>query len=242
MADGQAAATPERPYRLSVALDAVTKLSHYTNCGAASRNISPQLCTYFGSVDSLVGTASLAGTLNLKSTMQGFGLQDAEPGADENAADHGVCKSSLHCARPEASSSSGPCDIHGVCGAVCVHTVPLRGMFCDMRTPEQFAYYLLLLRHLIERRPDLKDVYMDFGCRIRRTWENYVHANPDLPPEAKDLRIMVTWFHGSGHDVACQLVNSGRYSEDAGRRVGEEIEQLWGLAKVGMGLNSNCTV
>ena len=113
-----------------------------------------------------------------------------------------------------------------------MHNVPVHGAFCDMRTPEQFSYYLFIIEHLIHLRPDLSDVYIDFGCRIRSTWSRYVAKHPELPSEASRLRIMVNWMHGSGHDMACQLVNSGRYTESAGRRIGEEIEQLWSTTKV----------
>ena len=81
----------------------------------------------------------------------------------------------------------------------------------------------------------LQDVYIDFGCRIRSTWQRYVAQHSDLPDAAAALRILVNWMHGSGHDVACQLKNSGRYADESGWRVGEEIEQLWSIGKVGKG-------
>ncbi|PNH11695.1 hypothetical protein TSOC_001461, partial [Tetrabaena socialis] len=212
-------------YRPAVSCDAVTKLGHYSSCGLASSHHKPQISRYFGPVDARVESAHAAGRLNLRSALK-------ETESDPWDSDPCACQSSLHCARPDASSASGPCDIHGVCGAVCMHTIPLHGLFCDMRTPEQFAYYLFMLDHLVQQRPDVQDVYIDFGCRIRSTWERYVAAHPQLPAEAK-LRIMVNWMHGSGHDVACQLTNCGRYMEGAGRGIGEQIEQLWSMTKVG---------
>lgn len=207
-----------------MSLDAVTKLGHYSNCGTASRSLDPFLNRYFAAVDAKVQAAHAAGNLNLRSALQ---AQAASVPEEECQ-----CQSSLHCARPTAPASVGPCDIHGVCGAVCMHTVPVRGAFCDMRTPEQFAYYLYLLHYLVQERPDLTDVYIDFGCQIRSTWARYVAAHPELPDAASQLRIMVNWLHGSGHEIACQLVNSGKYSEGAARRIGEEIEQLWAMTKV----------
>ncbi|KAG2482162.1 hypothetical protein HYH03_018886 [Edaphochlamys debaryana] len=211
------------PYRLSVSLDAVTKLGHYASCGTATRGLPHHISTFFGAVDGQVQAAYSAGALELERVVSG------RVGA-QAAGEEPSCRSSLHCARPN-SSSAGPCDVHGVVGAVCMHTVPVRGGFCDMPKPEQFSYYLLMLHHLVQQRPDLKDVYIDFGCQIRSTWRRYVANHPELPQAAKDLRIMVNWMHGSGHEIACQLVNSGRYSPAAARRIGEEIEQLWSMTK-----------
>ncbi|KAG2482899.1 hypothetical protein HYH03_018181 [Edaphochlamys debaryana] len=223
----EATRSPEdEAYPLAVAMDACgNKLGHYTACGAASRDQLPRLSRYFGPVDARVRALHLQGRLDLKSA-----LGEAEAGAEAEA-DACVCQSSLHCSRPQASSSAGPLDVHGVCGAVCVHGFPVRGVFCDMQTPEQFAYYLLMLGHLVKQRPDLKHVYMDFGCRFKRTWERYVARRRDLPQSAAQLKIMVNWMHGAGHDLACQLTNSGRFTEGAGRQIGEEIEQLWSSTK-----------
>lgn len=40
-----------------------------------------------------------------------------------------------------------------------------------MPAPEQFVYYLLALRQLVIERPDLKTVYIDFGCKLSVTWQ-----------------------------------------------------------------------
>ncbi len=37
----------------------------------------------------------------------------------------------------------------GVVGWVCTHGVPLQGLFTNMPTPEQFAFYLLGLERLV---------------------------------------------------------------------------------------------
>ncbi|KAG2487245.1 hypothetical protein HYH03_014087 [Edaphochlamys debaryana] len=219
-----AQAPEDTPYPLAVAMDACgNKLGHYSSCGAASRDLKPRLSSCFGPVDARVQALHGQGRLNLRST-----LGDADADAEADAC---VCQSSLHCSRPEAPASSGPLDVHGVCGAVCMHGFPVRGIFCDMQTPEQFAYYLLMLGHLVKERPDLKHVYIDFGCRFKHTWSRYVARQPDLPQSAAQLKIMVNWMHGAGHDLACQLTNSGRFTEGAGRQIGEEIEQLWSSTK-----------
>ena len=212
------------PYPLALAADAVVKLNHYASCGSASKGIAPQLSGYYGPVDAQVQAAHAAGKLNLKSI-----VSDAEADSDGVCA----CQSSLHCARSDSTANGSVCKVYGVCGAVCMHGFPVLGTFSDMRTPEQFAYYLLLLQHVVQQRSDLCDAYVDFGCRLRSTWSRFVSNHPDLPARAASLRIMVNWLHANGHDLACQLQNSGRYQPGAGCRVGEQIEQLWSqVAKV----------
>jgi hypothetical protein len=64
---------------------------------------------------------------------------DSEKTADEELR---ACSAELHCARPEAASStSGLCDVHRVIGFVCHHNITLKGMFVGMFGPEQFVYY-----------------------------------------------------------------------------------------------------
>jgi len=48
------------------------------------------------------------------------------------------------------------------------------GMFVNMPAPEQFLYYLLLMKQLITERADLGPVYIDFGCRLGVTWLRWV--------------------------------------------------------------------
>lgn len=79
----------------------------------------------------------------------------------------------------------------------------------------------------------LRDVYIDFACRLSKTWQRFVSGYPELHDACPDLRIMVNWMHGSSHDLLCQLQNNGRFQEGAGRKVGENSEQLWSLTKVG---------
>lgn len=54
---------------------------------------------------------------------------------------------------------------------VCMHGIPLLGLFCNMPTPEQFLYYLLILKILVEQGCPVKDVYIDFACKVKVTWK-----------------------------------------------------------------------
>lgn len=155
--------------------------------------------------------------------------------------DHDIreCSASLHCSRPEAPAAKGPCDVHGMVGAVCSHCNPLRGMFMDMHGSEQFIYYLVLLVALIKACPALRDVYVDFACRLAVTWKRFLtnQASQFFQSKAEHdsamlLRLIVNWMHGSSHNLSCQLQNNGRYKEGAGRKHGEGSEQLWSLTKV----------
>ena len=81
----------------------------------------------------------------------------------------------------------------------------------------------------------MDDFYIDFACRLGGTWHRYVDT---LPPDTaglqamKDIRFMVNWMRGSAHELSCELENSARFKLAAGRRVGENVEQLWALLKV----------
>ncbi|KAJ9523108.1 hypothetical protein QJQ45_023911 [Haematococcus lacustris] len=99
--------------------------------------------------------------------------------------------------------------------------------FCNMRTPEQFAYYLLALAILMNF---CTEFYIDFGCRLKITWARYVDAM-GYPSEWKDARILVNWMHGASHDQRCQIINNGRFQPRAGWRYGEQCEQLWSVMK-----------
>lgn len=225
-------------YRPAVSMDAVTKLAHYRNLGTASQDVEPHLHTYFGHVNRSVQDRHTAGTLNLAALKAAAGGAGAAAGLDSDDDDEeeqqGTCATSLSCSRPDtSSSSSGPCDVHGVCGAVCVHGIPLKEVFIHMPAPENFSLYLLALAHIVSQRPDVGDVYIDFGCRIKGTWQRFVKAHPELR-RAHDgqQRILVNWLHGSAHELSCQLINSGRFTVAAAWRVGEATEQLWSQTKV----------
>ena len=78
----------------------------------------------------------------------------------------------------------------------------------------------------------VRDVYIDFACRLSKTWQRFISKHSDLHPASKSLRIIVNWMHGSSPDLACHVQNNGRFKEGAGRKVGENNEQLWSLTKV----------
>jgi len=60
---------------------------------------------------------------------------------------------------------------------------------------------------------------------------------PDAATKARaaQLQLLVPWMHGSLHSKKCQHTHCGRFVQGAGRRVGENTEQLWSMVKVGGG-------
>jgi hypothetical protein len=78
-----------------------------------------------------------------------------------------------------------------------------------------------------------------FAPNVQTTWERYYNLHkgtdelsPDTYPQLATMRILVNWMHAACHVLSCQLVNSGRFTDNAARRVGEMTEQLWALLKV----------
>jgi hypothetical protein len=80
---------------------------------------------------------------------------------------------------------------------------------------------------------------VDFACKLKVTFRNYIAAwevmllQEGTHAAMKGVRLLVNWMHGSSHDLPCQVTNMGRYALAAGRKVGENIEQLWSQLKVG---------
>ena len=100
-----------------------------------------------------------------------FQLSKFDPSLAFAHADERECSTALSCSRPESKAPPGSCDIFGVVGMVCMHGIPLLGLFCNMPTPEQFLYYLLILKILVEQGCPVKDVYIDFACKVKVTWK-----------------------------------------------------------------------
>ncbi|KAJ9523625.1 hypothetical protein QJQ45_007302 [Haematococcus lacustris] len=150
----------------------------------------------------------------LRATNRVTHLDNLLPGVELSGGPFADCP----CCAEVNKSVGPPVSIHGLIGFCCSHGVPLLGMFCNMRTPEQFAYYLLALAILMNF---CTEFYIDFGCRLKITWARYVDAM-GYPSEWKDARILVNWMHGASHDQRCQILNNGRFQPRAGWRYGEQ--------------------
>jgi hypothetical protein len=184
------AAVGDADYKRSIDMDAVTKANHFRKCAATTKEIPSNLTSAFADVEAEIRELEGDGRLSLKSYVD----TDA---TDEDIRD---CSSSLHCARPEAPAASGPCDVHGLVGGVCSHSFPLRGVFVDMHGPEQFVYYLVLLKFLVKAGCSIRDVYVDFACRLSVTWKRFIakqgaqHFDSTQSNAASALRLLVNWI------------------------------------------------
>ena len=171
---------------------------------------------------------------------QRYACRAAGDDGDDAGGDSAVaCSSNLTCSRASASAR-GVVDIAGVAGVVCAHGVPLLNCFVPMPTPEQHAYHVANLVEAVQRRPDIRDIYIDIGCRVngtlRAAFEELTQQEPPLLLPANlekvgcricvsldrqlrlpsilltlQINIWVPWMHGFDHDLPCQLKNSGLY-------------------------------
>ena len=140
-------------YRIGIAGDAVTKQSHYSGVAQVTRHLQPRIHTFIdsreGGLEHDVQHRHRNGELNLKDVMSRAGEGDQ--------AEELECTTHLHCARPTAAATKNQAvDEHGLVGFVCMHGIPVRGLFCNMPTHEQFSYYLLALSRLEEHTSEVR--------------------------------------------------------------------------------------
>lgn len=215
---------PILKYRPSISADVVTKLSHYQQAAKATSHLKPQLSIHYGPANAEVQERHSKGELNLKHLT----------GAGDEGSGH-ACQASLTCARTDSKATGGK-DIHGVFGMVCQHNFSVKQGFIDLTKPENFSIYLVGLEHiLLLAEGRIRDVYIDFACQFRATWDRFLACKfkgRETPRCYTDARLIVNFLHAAGHTMACQLKNSGRFTEQAGWRVGEQTEQLWSRTKV----------
>ena len=163
------------------------------------------------------------GELNLKSIMQAGSTRVVD---DDEEEEPSCSIADLHCSRKEANAHAGIKDIHGVVGAACDHGCPVYNSFMDIPSPEQFIYYLILLK-ILASFAILRDVYVDFGCRLNSTWKKFVF----LYHITCGFRIIVNWMHVQSHEEKCRAVNSGLHHINAAWS-GEFAEQMWAMTRV----------
>ncbi|KAJ9520412.1 hypothetical protein QJQ45_000171 [Haematococcus lacustris] len=241
-------APPEDGYIRTLSADACLQPSSYAGAARATRHIKQHINTYLdpSGLEGDVLKLQASNQLTLKGAFAAAAAQSsgasaggadlADPdGASEATADvssHAAdCSASLSCARPHTSNVSAgqPCDIRGIVGFVCCHGIAVPQLFCNMRTPEQFVYYLLAMARLVHMCFGLVlHVYIDFACQFKVTWARYARV---VGLDTARTHLMVNWMHGASHDLGCQLKNNGRYLATAAWRVGEQTEQLWSMFK-----------
>lgn len=143
-------------------------------------------------------------------------------------ADVGGCDAHLACARESARRSSGVVDYKNLCGSVCTHAVPIKGLFLTSDAHENFSHYAAMLGVARQMAADgatlprLEAFLLDINCQFSK------HLRNNYPDLADGLRCFVGWLHAkAGHNLECQLEYSAVFAEGLGRCIGEYIEQLW---------------
>lgn len=230
---------------LTVCADGNLKLSHNQRAGTSQASREPLNRLYFGAANDEVQQMARGGDLSLKGF---FKLNAPPPAAQQDEAEeesgdapqeagslgaavvsallppqHKPCDTNFVASKTGGNKSDYK-DVNGVIGGVCVHGIPLRGGFIDMKTPEQHTYYLTLFKSVLSRR-HVHDFYVDFGCQLGRSFFRWLsYARPELEGQ---VRMLVPWFHASDHKMSCQLQNSAKYTEGTGRVIGEQCEGLW---------------
>ncbi|KAF5829013.1 hypothetical protein DUNSADRAFT_16713 [Dunaliella salina] len=212
-------------------MDVVNKVSHFAHAGN-DMNLSPNLKNFLGKGEQEVVERALRGEMDsIKDFRAAHSSQPVNE--DDEQAD---CHSQLRCARQE-SKVSQMYDINGLLGCTCAHGFAIPNYFCNLPRAEKYTFYMVLLKYMVQECPSLKNVYIDFGCRLSKTWERHLQdLGENVPATANAVRIMMNWLHASSHDLSCQILNNGRFMEGTGWVVGEQIEQLWSLLKDAAGL------
>jgi hypothetical protein len=208
-----------------VAFDANSKLSRYKKLGQAHGSAEPVFGEYFGAADRRVQEAFAAGEL------RSAALAAAEAAAASEAPPPVVddCPHpNLSCARATAKKG-GILDTYGVAGACCAHGFPLAECFINMPTPEQFAYYDIMLNDVILQQASIMDMYLDVNCKYEPHWRRI--TDPSVQQEHSQLRFFVPEMHAKSHGQHCYQARSSMYHADAGRPIGEQMEQLWAMCK-----------
>lgn len=184
------------------------KACRYSNAGKSSEGIYPSTSHYLGAVNDQVTDDYGSGVLARSA-------KDAE----KDAADVDVatgrllppCTSSITASRP-TSYARGSTDQAGLIGVVCAHIFPALGLFVALWTPENFSYYVYVLKELLKRRPDLVIVYLDVACRFKKRWDTLVDELVGAglaTAEAKKIGLLLPWMHAFDHNLECQVQFSG---------------------------------
>ena len=126
-----------------------------------------------------------------------------------------ACGTSLNCNRPISSATRSELEQYGMVSVVCPHIIPGLGLSIPMPTYEQHFYYDVALRSTLQRRPDLKVIYLDLACRYNVRWSQQLEklVNDGLiAAEIKDnVQLLLPWMHAFDHDPECQLKFNALY-------------------------------
>ena len=210
--------------------DAMNAADRFASAGRSQATIEHTTRLYLGEAANQILEETASGTL----------FSNAQRSAAAAAADDEVeetpraCTTALHCNRESIKQKRGEMDIQGTVAIVCSHVFPGVGCCIPMTTPENHHYYDVLLEHLLHKRPDIRDVYLDLMCRYHRRFKALIERKKRegiFPSSAEDINMLLPMMHAFDHNQGCQLQFSGLYAAGVGRRVGEQTEVLWSSVK-----------
>jgi len=221
----------EDEYILALLADACKKCSLFASAGGKGEDAIHKV---------FIGEGEASTDALIRNIEEGNGgtLPSLGDYLDENCHSHSTtdgketqCDAHISCNR-ETTSRATKMSVVGVALAVCCHGIPCKGSLVDMRTEEQYIYFIIMITtmlygmHLVGGKID--EVFLDYACRFKKTWARY--AGPEgkgcSVPGANNFKFLVNWMHGSSHNLYCQLLNLGRYIKGSGHRDGEGIERF----------------
>lgn len=164
-------------YSVGCMLDACTKPCHFASAGRAQRDLAPSSSSYLG-VEAHRVVADYDSGVLVSKAQERYRQHCATAAVDDGCPHH------FTCSRPSASAR-GMVDIAGLATVLCPHTHPARNGTIPMLTPEQHDYHIRNASNLLLQRPDIRDLYIDIGCKIegtlRASLQSLVDGN-DLHP------------------------------------------------------------
>ena len=201
--------------------DAFNSANRFQSAGRSQKNIKPTTDTYLGSV--------------AEAEMQRRESGASAPPSQAAERVRPECTVALACNRETSSVGRSEMHFYGMVTMVCTHIIPCLGLALAMMGHEQHCYYERLLEFLIPKRPDLTFIYLDLMCRFAPKVGKIIDSLKGRglldPTKTYVYELLVPWMHAFDHDMPCQLKFNPLYRLGAGRRVGEQTEQLWAKMK-----------
>ena len=201
---------------LSMMMDATNTLDLKAGAGSASDHIAPTTDMFLSDDRQQTLAADLAAR-----RAGGAGAT-----ASDDEGDGGCAPGENYKAGRRAPTQGSKKKSEGICGACCAEGIPLRKLFYSMDdTHECFLFYDYIVDTIFLYSNGVKYIFLDFGCKFGR---HYYRRQAEAEGR---LFIVLPAMHAEGHVKPCRLRYCGIYFDGLGYVMGEEMEQLWYLAK-----------
>ena len=192
---------PPPSFLLAVCLDGNSKFMRFA-VGEAQSEERPKVLTFMAKTGLVVMEDHQSGLLSSAAQQAWLLSEGGKPCG-------GSCASTLTANRPTAAQQ-GLLALYGVAGLFCPHGMLGRDCIVPMPTPEQHAFHLRNLLSFISRRPDLRDIYLDIACRIKKSMQAQLQAEVaagNLPADVLEVGgvnevLGVGWLGGP----ACEIL------------------------------------